>query len=158
MQCPWCKETSQNGDIRCRHCGSMLSQEQNFQQPLQPPYLEPTRVATGNNMINWYLEVLKKYASFAGRAGRKEYWYFCLCSVIVIFGLKLIGRLMDVGNLLYNIYSLATFLPGIAVGIRRMHDTNRSGWWVLVPIANIVYLAQKGQQGMNQYGSNPEAA
>ena len=108
-------------------------------------------------MINWYLGVLKKYASFAGRAGRKEYWYFCLCSVIVIFGLKLIGRLMDVGNLLYNIYSLATFLPGIAVGIRRMHDTNRGGWWVLVPIANIVFLAQKGQQGMNQYGSNPEA-
>ncbi len=104
--------------------------------------------------IDNYVAVLKKYAVFDGRAGRKEFWMFFLVNVII-------GILLGmVSNGLRNLYSLAILLPNIGVGIRRLHDTNRSGWWMLlgfVPVIGwvvlIVFAALKGDAGSNKYGS-----
>ena len=121
--------------------------------------------------MNWYLEVLKKYTVFDGRAGRPEYWYFVLFNIIVSFVLGFVdGVLGTVSSgarvgLLGGIYSLAVLLPSIGVGIRRLHDINRSGWWLLiglVPLVGwiilIIWAATESDAGPNQYGSGPEPA
>lgn len=102
--------------------------------------------------MNWYLEVLKKYAVFSGRARRKEYWMFLLINLIITVVLSFIS------DYLYYLYTLAVFIPGLAVSVRRLHDIGKSGWWVfisLIPLG-IVLMAMNGQSGENQYGPNPK--
>ena len=88
--------------------------------------------------MNWYLEVLKKYAVFDGRARGKEFWYFSLFNGVAHLILLRVDRLVGTYSveshlgLLSGIYFLATFMPAWAVSVRRMHDTGRSGWWILV--------------------------
>ena len=115
--------------------------------------------------MRWYIEVLKKYVVFTGRAGRKEFWYFTLVSFIVNICLSLLDRFLGMGGegLLGLIYMVATLLPSLGVSFRRLHDTGRSAWWMLtvfIPILGVfVYLglmAMKGQEGDNQYGQNPQ--
>lgn len=119
---------------------------------------------------NWYIEVLKKYAVFNGRARRKEYWYFVLFSFIISIILMVIDNVAgsfsaEAGTgLLGGIYTLAVLIPGIAVAVRRLHDTDRSGWWVLISliplvgaIVFLVFMVQDSKPGENQYGSNPKA-
>ena len=115
--------------------------------------------------MSWYLEVLKKYAVFSGRSRRSEYWYFALFNVIIAIVLMLIDRAAGTYPALYAIYVLAVLIPGLAVSIRRLHDTNRSGWWLLIDliplvgaIILIVFLAQDSDAGDNQYGPNPKTA
>ncbi|MFV8569865.1 DUF805 domain-containing protein [Marinobacter sp. SBS5] len=121
--------------------------------------------------MNWYLEVLKKYAVFSGRARRKEYWFFILFNIIISLVLGVIdgftGSYSEAAGLglLGGIYSLAVLIPGIAVTVRRLHDTGRSGWWfliVLVPVigalALLVFMVLDSKPGQNQYGSNPKEA
>ena len=96
--------------------------------------------------MNWYFEVLKKYAVFNGRAGRKEYWYFTLFNILFTLGFGLIDQLM--GNFVANagygplsaIYTLAIILPGVSVSVRRLHDTGRSGWWFMITIVPVIGL------------------
>lgn len=119
--------------------------------------------------MNWYLEVLRKYLVFEGRARRKEYWFFVLFNIIIGIVLALVD--MQTGTLnpdtgvgfLSGIYSLAVLMPTIAVAIRRLHDTDRSGWWlliVLVPIIGglvlLVFFVLDGTPGSNQFGPNPK--
>jgi uncharacterized membrane protein YhaH (DUF805 family) len=121
--------------------------------------------------MNWYLEVLKKYARFDGRAGKKEYWYFSLFSFIIIVVLSVIDMMTGTFNvtvglgLLSGIYTLAVLIPSIAVSVRRLHDTDRSGGWFLINaipligvIVFLIFTAQDGTPGDNQYGSNPKGA
>jgi len=104
-----------------------------------------------------YLEVLKKYAVFIGRARRKEYWMFLLINLIITVVLSFIN------DYLYYLYALAVFIPGLAVSVRRLHDIGKSGWWVfigLIPLVGwlwyMVLMAMNGQSGENQYGPNPK--
>ena len=119
--------------------------------------------------MKWYLGVLKKYAVFSGRARRKEYWYFALFSTLVQLLLMVIDYSIGTSDLktgtslLVAIYSLAVAIPYLAVSVRRLHDTGRSGWWlliVLVPIigglALLVFTLQDSKPGENQYGPNPK--
>jgi uncharacterized membrane protein YhaH (DUF805 family) len=113
----------------------------------------------GFNRMEWYLAVLKKYAEFNGRARRKEYWMFCLINLIIYFVFGLIMGLAHSTsglNILINIYQLAIFIPSIAVGVRRMHDTDHSGWWILLPIVNLVFACTEGTPGENRFGSDPK--
>lgn len=105
--------------------------------------------------MNWYLMVLKNYAGFKGRARRKEYWMFYLINLIISIALTVLDQIMKL-QLLSNIYSLAVLLPTIAVGVRRMHDTNKSGWYILIPFYNIYLLCINGDAGENQYGPDPK--
>lgn len=101
---------------------------------------------------------LKKYATFEGRASRPEYWWFVLAVVVAAL---VIGRISSV---LESLLYLAAMLPSVAAGVRRLHDTDRSGWWILlgfIPLANIVllvWLASKGTEGSNQFGEPPVAS
>ena len=116
--------------------------------------------------MDYYLEVLKKYAVFEGRARRKEYWMFFLFNAIIAIVLGIIGTVMGgkgFNNILSVLYGLALLVPGLAVAVRRLHDTNHSAWWLLmnfIPIVGtiiyIVLLATKGQPGDNKYGPNPK--
>ena len=105
--------------------------------------------------MKWYLEVLKKYAVFQGRARRSEYWYFTLFSLIVAIILSVIGTYIG-SQLLYVLYWLAVLVPSIAVSVRRMHDVDKSGWFILIPIYNLILCCTAGTEGPNQYGSDPK--
>ncbi|MFJ1808329.1 MULTISPECIES: DUF805 domain-containing protein [unclassified Streptomyces] len=114
--------------------------------------------------MHWYLDVLKKYAVFGGRARRQEYWMFTLFSVIISIVLAIIDAVIG-SSILGIVYSLAVLLPSLGVAVRRLHDTSRSGWWILIAliplvgaIVLLVFLASEGKQEPNQYGPNPKLA
>jgi uncharacterized membrane protein YhaH (DUF805 family) len=115
--------------------------------------------------MHWYLDVLKKYAVFTGRASRSEFWMFFLINLIISIALSLIDRYLRTSGAIGSLYSLAVLVPGIAVSVRRLHDTGRSGWWfllVLIPcigsLVLLVFFVQDSEPGSNQYGPNPRAA
>ena len=93
---------------------------------------------------------------FTGRARRQEYWFFALFNLIISFAIGFGEGLMGSPGIAGNLYSLAVFLPGLAVGIRRMHDTDHSGWWILVPIVNLVFACSDGTRGSNRFGPDPK--
>ena len=118
--------------------------------------------------MKWYLEVLKKYAVFRGRARRQEFWYFTLFSMLISIGLIIIDAIYGFTfgpglSVLTLLYSLGIWCPSIAVGMRRLHDTNRSGWWTLLyllpfigTLILIVFFATDGTPGQNSYGPSPK--
>lgn len=104
----------------------------------------------------------KKYVCFEGRAGRAEFWYWALVCFIINIVLGVVDQIIGIG-IFEGLFGLATLLPGIGVAIRRLHDTNRSGWWLLIgliPIVGfivlIIFYVQEGQKGANQYGPAPD--
>lgn len=121
--------------------------------------------------MNWYLEVLKKYAVFNGRARREEYWMFILFNIATSIVLRIIDEATgnfsaEIGmGLLGGIYILAVLIPSIAVSVRRLHDAGRSGWWLLIglvpligTIVLLVFMAQDSKSRQNLYGANPKEA
>ena len=122
--------------------------------------------------MNWYLKVLKQYADFSGRARRTEYWMFTLFNVIIIFALALVmtagiaagsSFLSVIGIVLYYGYALAIIVPSLAVGVRRLHDIGKSGWYYFIgfiplvgAIILLVWFCQDSQAGENEYGPNPK--
>jgi uncharacterized membrane protein YhaH (DUF805 family) len=116
--------------------------------------------------VSWYLDVLKKYAVFGGRARRREYWMFTLINIIIVVLLGMIEGVLGIStgqSILATIYSLAVLLPAIAVGVRRLHDTDRSGWWMLIGLVPIlgalvllIFAVQDSQPGQNRFGPNPK--
>ena len=106
--------------------------------------------------MNWYLDVLKNYAEFDGRAGREEYWQFTLLNIIISIALYLSF------NELWAVYTVVVLIPSIAVSVRRLHDIDRSGWWVLIVIVPFFIIALlfmmllDGKPGDNRYGFNPK--
>ena len=112
--------------------------------------------------MNWYLKCWKQYADFTGRARRTEYWMFAL----VNFGIALLLELILGFTFLYfltYVYSLAIFIPSLAVCVRRLHDIGRSGWWYLiglVPVVGwiilIIWFCTDSQPGANKWGKNPK--
>jgi uncharacterized membrane protein YhaH (DUF805 family) len=119
--------------------------------------------------MNWYLAVLKKYVVFNGRAGRSEFWYFVLFNIIISIILRVIDGILGTVSaggtgVLSSLYSLAVLLPSLGVGARRLHDTDRSGLWLLIglipligAIVLIIFWAQESKPGANQYDSSPQA-
>lgn len=104
---------------------------------------------------------LTKYATFDGRSRRSEYWYFLLFGALVM----IVAGIIDSGigsQLATGLTGLALLVPRIAVGVRRLHDTNRSGWWLLIAftvigiIPLIVFMVQDSQPGTNKYGESPK--
>ncbi len=108
--------------------------------------------------MHWYLDVLKQYTAFSGRARRQEYWMFLLFHIIVmnvlLFGEQLVGG----PGVLYGLYTLGTILPSLAVSVRRMHDAGHSGWWILLSPVAFIFSLMDSQPGTNAYGPNPKEA
>lgn len=111
--------------------------------------------------MNWYLTVLKNYANFKGRARRKEYWWFTLFSFLISFFIGFIEGAFGLPAVVSSIYGLLILIPSIAVAVRRLHDIDCSGWWLLlglVPVVNlllIIPMCLKGTEGENRFGDDP---
>ena len=91
----------------------------------------------------------QNYTNFKGRASRAEYWWWALFTVILSI------LLSSINDSLGNLGSLVTLLPSIAVAIRRVHDVDRAGWFILVPIYNLVLVLRRGDAGENRFGPPP---
>lgn len=118
--------------------------------------------------MHWYLDVLKKYAVFSGRARRMEYWMFALINFVITIVLAIIDGMVGLGGESYGVlsglYTLAVLIPSLAVSVRRLHDTGRSGWWLLIALIPIlgglvllVFMVLDSEAGPNQYGPSPKA-
>ena len=121
--------------------------------------------------MKWFLIVLKKYADFTGRAQRAEYWFFTLFSLLFFLALSLVDGAVGLFNAAYGLgllgglFVLAMIIPSIAVSVRRLHDTSRSGWWLLISlipliggIVLLVFVCLDSTPGTNAYGPNPKEA
>lgn len=124
------------------------------------------------NLIDWWKKVVfENYANFSGRARRTEYWYYVLAQLILIIPAYIVGLLnITTGNdgiqwlglSLAGFVGIATLIPSLAVTVRRLHDTNKSGWYyflVLVPFGGIIlliFMCQEGNPFRNQYGDDPK--
>jgi uncharacterized membrane protein YhaH (DUF805 family) len=120
--------------------------------------------------VNWLVNPLKKYVVFSGRASRKEYWMFVLWIILIYLVLVLLDnflkiKLDDVPSfvaLLSRIWAWAVALPLVSICVRRLHDTSRSAWWLmigLVPVLGLiglfVYMIMNGTTGNNKFGLDP---
>lgn len=113
--------------------------------------------------MKWYIKVLKQYADFRGRARRMEYWMFALFNFLFALTAAMIDAAANLNMGIYTLYMLAMFIPGLAVAVRRLHDTGKSGWMLLVALIPLigwiwllVLLFTEGQSFENQYGLNPK--
>jgi uncharacterized membrane protein YhaH (DUF805 family) len=119
--------------------------------------------------MNWYLAVLKNYVGFSGRARRKEHWMFVLFHIIFLIVAMILDTMLGTNiaplpyGVIYFVYSLAIFLPALAVTVRRLHDTGKSGFWIfiaLIPLIGsiwlLVLLCTEGTAGENKYGPDPK--
>ena len=124
---------------------------------------ETITVAVRKNTFTYFLGAMKKYCVFKGRACRAEFWHFTLFTQILLWTpLMLIGFFPDSEVILFLsvspllIIPLVTFLPYLSLCIRRMHDTDKSGWFSLVPIYGIILLFKSGTAGPNRFGDDPK--
>ena len=107
----------------------------------------------------------QKYVTFSGRASRSEYWYWVLFTFLSVLGLAVVATAVPkLGDILMPLFQLATFLPGLSVLVRRLHDVNKSGWWfwiLMVPFIGIIliliWFCTKGTTGDNRFGPDPLA-
>ena len=121
--------------------------------------------------MEWYLKVMKQYADFSGRARRKEYWMFTLMYMVITFAIYFLGIaaiaftpvILMIAMGLVVLSSLAHIIPSLAVTVRRLHDTGRSGWWILISfipligfIVMLVFLCTDSTPGRNEWGPNPK--
>jgi uncharacterized membrane protein YhaH (DUF805 family) len=120
--------------------------------------------------MNWFLTALKSYAVFSGRSRRSEYWYFALFYLIFYAVAAIVDamagtfdRATGIG-IFTGILTLAFLIPSLSVSVRRLHDTGRTGWWLLIAfipvvgaIVLLVFLAQNSAAGANRFGANPKA-
>jgi uncharacterized membrane protein YhaH (DUF805 family) len=112
--------------------------------------------------MNWFLKFLNQYADFSGRARRKEYWMFFLFILIFAVMANILNIVLRT-TVINILYVLVIFIPNLAVSVRRLHDIDKSGWWIfinLIPLIGsiwyLVLLATDGNPGDNQYGQNPK--
>ena len=107
--------------------------------------------------MQWYIDAWQKYGTFSGRSHRTAFWMFWLFDTIFTFVAAIIDSAIgeDIG-VFCLFYTLATIVPYFAVAARRLHDVGLSGWWILVPVVNLVFLCVDSQRGPNRYGPNPK--
>jgi uncharacterized membrane protein YhaH (DUF805 family) len=113
--------------------------------------------------MEWYISVLQQYAVFEGRASRTEYWMFSLFNLLIAIALGFLESIIGTGGAIYGLYALLILIPSIAVTVRRLHDTSRSGWWLLIAflpligtIILLVLLVLDSATENNNYGANPK--
>ena len=118
--------------------------------------------------MKYYLLALKNYAVFSGRSNRSEYWFYLLFNILFAVIAVVLDSVLNLSfegmpyGFIYLIYVLVTFLPGLAVAVRRLHDVNKSGWFMLIaliPLIGSIWLlvlfASEGTSGDNDYGPDP---
>jgi uncharacterized membrane protein YhaH (DUF805 family) len=142
-------ETAQS----CPHCGALQC------VAVTRPY--PAIDAGNNAFQRFFIEViLHQYTLNTGRATRQEYWMYALFYFLINLAISLVcgviggvGTGAELGDVAGTIYLLGLLLPSINIAVRRMHDIGRSGWWILFPVVNFIFLCLPSQEGQNQFGA-----
>ena len=164
FRCPFCGKISEapaqyvGQEDKCPFCGKWFRLVAMSDAPASKP-----------NYLMYYLGMFRQYFGFRGRTRRREFWWAFLFNTIVSVGVAFLDGFVFSGydgreyrGLLILIYLLVSFLPLLAIQVRRLHDTNKSGWWVLLfpmPVLNIAYLvwlATDGDKGDNRFGKDPK--
>ena len=184
MFCASCGKQLDEGTKFCAGCGSPVEAAgappvQSYQQgpsytaPPSQGYQQTQTGGTQQNAWQYFTGALKKYTVFQGRARRAEFWWFLLFIFLITQAVSYIGgRFLGLepivswiggepvvwGNILSVLANLVFFLPSLAVWIRRMHDVGKSGWYVLIPVYDIILCFYAGNTGPNQYGNDPKVA
>lgn len=122
-----------------------------------------------NYLMHYYINAFEQYATFSGRASRKDFWTFALINLIVALMFGFIGGLfaglthLSFFNYLAHLYALCALVPGLAISVRRLHDTDHSGWWYFIsfiPLIGFIWLlvlfVLDSTPGTNIYGVNPK--
>ncbi len=112
--------------------------------------------------MRYWLHAMRNGTKFGGRASRKEFWMFQLMNFIFSFSLEVLDGAYgispaEVGSVLVFLYQVAVFVPSVSAAARRLHDCDRSGWWQIVPLVNIIMLCKSGDIGPNRFGDPPLA-
>lgn len=143
-----------------------------LEYPAQAPVKKPFSASTGMtaelkdeenyNLLDWSMKCMRKYVDFSGRARRKEYWYFYLFQVLITLAIGIISLMIGLGedgfNAISGLVSLAFLLPNLSVFARRLHDVNRSGWWMLISLTIIgiiplfIWLVSETKPETNKWG------
>ena len=119
-----------------------------------------------NGIIDNFRKIVTRhYVDFEGRARRSQFWYFVLVYFVIALVLSILQQIVGLGYLLSGLLGIALLLPNLSLGVRRLHDTNKSGWWILIGIipilgwiALIYFYCQPGTAGSNTFGADPKAA
>ncbi len=113
--------------------------------------------------MNWYLTALKKYAIFNGRSSRAEYWMFVILNTLIGLGLCVLVINEIIGLTLIYVFAALILVPTLSVTVRRLHDTNRSAWWLLLPLIPVlgelvflVFMILEGKPERNRFGPDPK--
>lgn len=117
----------------------------------------------GGHLVQWYIDALRKYAVFSGRARRKEYWMYTLFSCLIYAALLVLAFTSDVMAVLAALFGVASIVPTLSVTVRRLHDTGKSGWVFLIgfipligAVILLVFTCTEGNMGRNVYGLDPK--
>jgi uncharacterized membrane protein YhaH (DUF805 family) len=151
MFCPKCGKENANDATFCGSCGANISAPSMSGQAVTTTGASSEQMTFGKSIATCFA----KYVNFNGRASRPEYWWFYLFTILLSWG----SILVDSSRILSLFVNLAVFLPVVAAGSRRLHDTNRSGWWQLIMLTVIgiiplvIWWASKSSDQDNQYGS-----
>lgn len=141
MYCSNCGKRNDEGDNFCKSCGRSIN----------------VKLEEKKEFTNYYFLAFKKYDDFKGRASRTEYWYFLLFHSLITLFLLIGSEISAIDlTLIYTIYYIVSFIPFLFLSIRRMHDIDSSGWFLLVPIYNFISLFMPGTKGNNRYGEDPQ--
>ena len=150
MFCPKCGKENSAGVSFCGSCGASIAAS-NSSSPAVSPTTSSEKMTFGKSIST----CMGKYVDFNGRASRPEYWWFYLFTVLLSWG----SLIVDHSGIVSGIVNLALLLPTLSAAARRLYDTNRSGWWMLIAftivglIPLIIWLASKGNDQANEYGN-----
>lgn len=123
------------------------------------PINTETKTEDQYQFMDWFIKCLKNYANFNGRARRKEYWFFRLAVFLLTLAMMIIDTVLETEVIFTGLFTIAMLLPDLAVSVRRLHDTERSGWWFLIALIPIIgfillmiWFASEGKNQPNLYG------
>ena len=155
--CKQCGTLLDDGTGFCGKCGSKIEE----QNPYAPPKQSVPDFTEKKNPWQYFTGVLKKYAVFQGRARRAEYWWFVLFNIIFSIVASILEKsfsffVMSNTGVISTLWNLAVFLPSIGVAVRRMHDCDKSGWFILIPIYSLILCCTGGTSGPNRFGPDPK--
>ena len=152
MNCPTCDNENPADARFCGGCGANLNLGE------ASTYAELPMVGFGDAISRGF----SNYFTFSGRATRAENWWWVLFTIAGVVVLTIVENVAGIPTLLSGIFRLATLIPSLAVGARRLHDINKSGWWQLLWFAIligwiilIVWAIKQGDRGPNKYGPDP---
>ena len=165
--CTSCGSQNDDGARFCRDCGKAMSGSTPSAARSEPT----SHGGTGDGMtVGYYLEGFHKFADFEGRSSRAEFWWFTLVLYAIQIAIVVLGTVLGtfspgleiLSTVILWIHGLGTLIPQLAVGVRRLHDSGRSGWWwlvILVPLVGwiplLIFWVQPSDAGRNSYGLGP---